>query len=155
MIDVSSLPHGHAIWTYVHADGTNLHLDVTGLRAKFLLNPAFDHKVFDLPLSLDLAKDYIRNNIVSLTRIEELAKRYSQTEPKRIEPILLCDSTKEDTDVYHVDGHHRYVLWALLKVPSIRALCIPYDLWQPFRVIGLPPLTQDALRAMPITKRNY
>lgn len=160
MIDGRTLPHGESIFTHVLSSGENIHIHAGRLRSR-LLNPAFDHQRKLIPCDPKVAHSWIADNVVSPHRVVELLKRHDRLEVlRRMEPVILCTDQHPDPksglpDQFFVDGHHRYVMCAILHLPHIPAYLVPWDFWQSYRIINLPPITRDQLLAMPITKRSY
>lgn len=137
------------IFTHVLPNGTNINIDSSRLHAWCkVMKP----EIFLTPVDPKMARSFVDNNIASQARcIELLAK-------PQLAPIILCkDGTFTDgrPDIFFVDGHHRYVLAYMLKLPFIPAHVLDLDQWQPFLIEGVPPITQEHLLAMPITPRNY
>lgn len=142
------------IFTHVHADGSNIHIASNRVhdwvqRHKATLPTAF------LPVEPRLARSFVTDNIVSLDRVRVLASRIHA---KPLTPVIMAKDgtfTNGRPDVYFLDGHHRYVLYYMLKCPAILAYCLEVDQWKPFQVLGLPPTTRERLKAEPVTPRSY
>ena len=138
------------IFTSVDQDGNNTNIDVTGLYAWCQANKP---EVFLLPMLPGLAGEYIGNKIVDLDRVKELKRR------RHLTPIIMCkDGTYGDDgapNVLLVDGHHRYVLAALMERKHFKAHMLEEEQWRPFQLHGLPTMTQEQLLATPNRKRDY
>lgn len=156
MIDASTLPLGTPIFSHVCDDGENIHILASALRTSVLKIASHTH-IRHVPLDPKLAHDWIATNVVSPQRVSELLRRHR--DPLHdMEPVLLCEAgttTNYLPDVLFVDGHHRYVMCAALRVPLVPCFQIPFAFWQPYRIIGLPNITRDELRRRPITQRSY
>lgn len=161
MIDGTKLPMGESIFTHVLPDGENIHIHAGRLRQRLVSNPAFDHQRKLIPCDPRVAHRWIADNIVSPNRVVELLKRHERLEVlRRMEAVILCTDRDPDPetglpDQFFVDGHHRYVMCSILRLPHVPAYLVPWDFWQPYRITGLPPMTRDQLLSLPITKRSY
>jgi hypothetical protein len=146
----------NGIYTFVDDDGTNIHINAEGLRQWCAANKP---EIFNIPLRPEVAVDMIKNNVISMERVHELAGR------KNLDPIIMCkDGTFGDNggpNIMIVDGHHRYVLicCACAFDPKREKIILGYVLeveqWKPFQIHGLPNVTKEDLIKQPITKRNY
>lgn len=151
MLDGSKYKSGDPIYTFVADDGTNTHIDSKLLREWCLSNKS-SLEVFATPVDPKLALRFQDENIISPVRVFELWHR------RDLDPVIYCKSgtfTDGRPDVMLVDGHHRYTLAAAKAWPVIPAYILELNQWKPFQIDGLPDLTVDFLRAMPITSRNY
>lgn len=144
------------VFTYVQDDGTNINLDVVNLRAWCLTHVGHTHgpKLVRIPVEEVIARHFINDNIASLDRVTELSKRHLAL----LDPVILCrhgfnpDGTQRDM---YVDGHHRYVLAYMLHMKVLPAFFLESAQWSPFQIEGVPTMTKQELRDLPITKRNY
>jgi hypothetical protein len=154
--------HPHSIYTFVTPDGTNIHIDSTALREWCLSTPPLE--VFNVPVHEEQARRLVEvDKAVSLTRLSELFDKGTQAlrdhpgqEP--FDPLIFCKDGKTTDgapDVMLVDGHHRYVLLAMMRIPFFPAYVLSPSEWQPFQLHGLPSYTAEELRNTPILKRNY
>jgi hypothetical protein len=138
------------IFTFVADDGENVHIDSEALRLWCKLAKP---EVFWIPLKYELAKEFVRDNVISVERVAELSKR------KDLDPIIMVkDGTIGENghpNAMLVDGHHRYYLACLAKLEVIPGHFLEVDQWKPFKLNGIPSVTADQLRRMPVTKRNY
>lgn len=154
MIPASSLPPSALVFTHVLESGENINISISHLRSFLRSRPREPHRV---PVDPHMAHSWIKQNIVSTERIEELAARYA-SDPSTFEPVILCHDgsyTNGAPDVFFADGHHRYCIWAFCGVSSILAYLVPEDEWRPYLVSGLRPLTSTELLSLPNLKRNY
>lgn len=153
MIDAHTLPLGEPIYTFVSKDGENINIHVPSIRRKVTTNPAFDAQRTSIPVTWNIVSDILKANAASLSRCKELLNRYLKN-PSAFEPIILCAWADENGGML-VDGHHRYCIAYKLQLPFIPGYVLPYSFWQQFRISGLPDISAEGLRRMPVTKRNY
>jgi hypothetical protein len=159
MIDALTLPHGDAIYTFVSPEGENISIHAGRLRQwQLARTPRPEWSL--APISPALAQRFDRENVTSRGRIATMIGRIrALRNPFWIEPILFAaDGTFTDAgapNVLLVDGHHRYAAFAVLGLPMIPAWIIPPSEWEPFRITGLPDVTAQELRDLPITPRDY
>lgn len=147
-IDAHTLGPLEPIYTFVGADGTNINLAVSPLRAALAASPP---EVVCAPIDGKLALSFCRDNIVDFNRCLTLMRDFRGT--KNAEPIILCHQHEDSSHgVYLVDGHHRYVCHAALRAPYILAYILPKAAWTPFTISGLPNMTQSQLRDLPTHK---
>jgi hypothetical protein len=145
---------GDPVYTFVAEDGTNTHIDSARLRIwceagalSGMLKPCW------VPVEPWIAKKFFADNTVSMTRVLELARGRT-----RLTPIIYAKDggvTNGRPDVMLVDGHHRYCLWAMLGAPACQAYVLAQAQWEPFKIAGLPSITADDLRSMPLQRREY
>jgi hypothetical protein len=140
------------IYTFVADNGENIHIDAESLRKWCLRNKKLE--IHLIPIRVDIAKEMVRDNIVSPERLIELSKRTV------LDPIIMCkDGTfsKENggPNTMIVDGHHRFVLCAMAKMPVIPGYFLEVEQWKPFQLYGIPDMTKEQLIKAPITKRDY
>lgn len=152
MLKPSDMRPREGIFTHVHEDGTNIHIASNRVHdwCQKTRPP-----VAMLPVDAKLARSFVTDNIVSPERIKVLASRM-HTSP--LTPVIMAKDgtfTNGRPDVYFLDGHHRYVLYYILKRPLILSYCLEVEQWKPFQVIGLPSTTREALKAEPVTQRDY
>lgn len=152
MRDGSKYPIGYSVYTYVYDNtGENIHIDVPRLR-KWCLRKR--PQKFMVQVDTNLAMEYVENNIVSNDRVKELLGRWRKNE--KFDPIIIAKSGRSyGPDTYHVDGHHRYVVYAALEIPFIEGWVLPKESWKKYQIINIPTLSHEELRAQPILKRNY
>lgn len=153
MIDARTLPDGYSIYSFVAHDGTNTHIDCSRLREWCLANvPTLNRGL--APVDAALAQQFVQENVVDLDRVFQLQHK------AHLDPIIYCeDGTFSEINggpnVMLVDGHHRYALAALMRRTHIPAFLITLEQWTPFQIINHPDLTEEYLRATPVTKRHY
>jgi hypothetical protein len=141
----------HQIYTFIDREGVNTHIDSVGLREWCLANKP---ETFWVPIDPKLARSFLRNNTISTERVLQLLEKPS------LDPIILVkDGTNSlkngGPNVMLVDGHHRYYFANACRMTMIPGHVLEVEQWRPFIVEGVPPLTQEQLRNMPIMKRNY
>jgi hypothetical protein len=149
VIDHKTLGPLEPVFTFVGNDGSNVNIHSGRLREAVLRSKL---KVTLVPIDLEIAHSYVKENCVRIDRVKELAKR------KNLDPIIYCEDGFTDgiPDVMLVDGHHRYVMAALLQhLPVIPAVICLKEFWKPFQIIGLEDVSADLLRAIPVLKRYY
>ena len=152
-IDFNTLPDKHPIYSFVGNDGVNIHIDSPGLRNWCIKNRP---EVFLSPTDPKLARTFVRDNVVSPSRVIALAMRFTMGE--KPDPIIYCKSgtlTNGRPDVYLVDGHHRFYILSMGEAKYIKAHLLEVHQWKPFQVVGVPKISQDFLRNMPILPRDY
>lgn len=152
MIDGTTLGPREPIYTFIAWDGTNIHIHSSRLRT-WCLEHRKDLEIVGVPVDRNLAHRFLTENVASRERVKELMLRNDA-----LDPIIFCKDntfTEGRPDVMLVDGHHRFVLYAALEIPFIPSFFLDYAAWQPFRIVNIPPIDHEALRAMPITKRSY
>lgn len=155
MLDGSTYPPHYPIYTFVDKAGVNTHIDSPRLRLWCLANernPELEQGL--APVDRELANSFLRDNVVSMSRVIELLGK------EELDPIILCQdgtfsSSNGGPNVMLVDGHHRLVLAAKLKLPQIPAFMVKLEQWKPFQVTNILDLTEEQLLAAPIQKRNY
>lgn len=152
MIDGRTLPEGEPVYTFVAEDGENFHIHAHRLRQHLIKT---SHKIISAPVRKALASQFLAENSISLERVQELMSRLFASDNPKPDPIILCLTPGGDHDVMLVDGHHRYFIHALYKVPVIPAWLVEPPIWQEFRVINIRNLSQDELIAAPLGERNY
>jgi hypothetical protein len=140
------------IYSFVGDDGENIHIDAQSLRRWCMSNKKLE--ICMIPLRVELAKEMVRDNVVSTERIVELSRR------RHLDPIIMCkDGTfsKENggPNALIVDGHHRFVLACLAKMSVIPGYFLNVEQWKPFQLYGIPDMTREQLIKAPITKRDY
>ena len=150
MLKASDYKIGDAIYTFVADNGENFNIDSERLRQWCLSNKP---EIFLVPLRRSLAREMVRNRTVSTERVKQLGLHYVATR-KIPEPIIFC-KTNSRPDVILVDGHHRYVLAVVAKMPLIEAFALERHQWEPFRIHGLPAIDQDQLKDLPLKPRDY
>jgi hypothetical protein len=148
VIDEKTLGPFEPVFTFVGFDGKNVSIHSGRLREEVL---KIQPEVVLIPVNKKIAKSYIDNNCVNLTRVLELLER------EDLDPVIFCENgfTDGKPDVMLVDGHHRYVMCALLDTPHIPAVILYQDFWRRFQIVGLQPVTADLLRKVTPYKRNY
>lgn len=144
------------IYTNVCSDGTNFNIAIELMRRHSVSGEQFTLT----PLRV-AALHYIENNIASIQRVAELAKRPQDS----LGPILLCEAApgytwefelpELQTSAALADGHHRYCLASFRRQPLISVVLYRYSTWRNFVVDGLRDLSRNELLADPITKRSY
>lgn len=140
-----------AIYSFVAPDGVNIHIDSRRLREWCLRTGP---EIALVPVATHVALKYMSDNTVNPDRVSELGNEWIST--GRLEPIILghyCDSPW--SEVLLIDGHHRFVMAALVaRISLIPAFLLRPREWQEFRIFGLPDLTREQLRASPVKTRS-
>lgn len=152
MLQPRDMKLNEGVYTFVTKSGANINVASTRLYNWCENNQAsLARQITMLPVDLSMAKSFLKDNIASLARVQELRSRPT------LSPVILCRSTGSDEipDAMLVDGHHRYVLYALLGRKFILSYLLEPQQWHPFIVEGLSDLTQAQLSAIPITQRSY
>jgi hypothetical protein len=138
------------IYTFVGDDGENIHINAIGLRKWCIDNKP---EILWIPLDYEIAKSFVRDNVISLDRVKELMLR------PNLDPIIMVkDGTfgsNGGPNALLVDGHHRFYLAYKQKKIVIEGYFLEVWQWKPFQLHGLPNMTKEQLRKKPITKRNY
>lgn len=164
MIPSSQLSLSEGIYTYVAKSGENI--DVASERLYRWTQARLDEMgdyFFFVPVDPNLALKFLHSKSVCPFRIQELVSRWGKaggSDSERIKdfsPIIFGEFTDDNCSVLLIDGHHRYTVFALLKIPQIPSLILPRTAWEQFRV-SMPrslALTEAELRALPMKKRSY
>lgn len=148
-------PPGSPVYTYVDANGKNVHIDSKALH-DWCQQAGLECVL--TPIDCDMAMRFLLDNVVSVERVMALATRQDLT------PIIYCMDGQYNNEgrpnVMLVDGHHRYVMMAVRthqahEMPLIPAYVLEPAQWEPFVIEGLPNMSQDMLRAAPLGKREY
>lgn len=153
MIPASHMRPREPIYTWVADDGTNVHIASERLYHWVQTNAA-TLTCGLIPIDFTRGQDYLRDNIASIDRCLELLSR----DPSTITPMIFGERgtyTDGAPDVFHIDGHHRYALYAMCQIPQALAYLLTIDQWKPFQIEGLPNTTQQALAHTPILRRSY
>lgn len=152
MIHFLDMKPREPIYTFIHDDGRNINLASGRMRSWLLasgLPTAF------APVDPEFAKTFMRDNTISIPRLETLTLEYSRLKDPflEIEPIIICHrgtiGANGHPDVYLVDGHHRYFLFSILGLGRIRTWFLQVEQWKPYEIEGLPAMSQAELRAYP------
>ncbi len=142
------------IYTFVEkTTGKNVNIASERLRQWTLTQ---DLEQVLVPVNAPLAQTFVRDNIVSRQRLVELMTRNAMGE--EFAPILFAKdggSTNGAPDVMLIDGHHRLVIAAALGRPFILSQVLEECHWRPFEIAGLPDITDEELKAIPILARSY
>jgi hypothetical protein len=145
-------PIREPIYTFVANDGTN-----TNIASAELFRWTRDHRpklaIHRVPVDQTLAQSFLRDNITTIERCLELA-----TSTKPLTPIIYCHDgsyTEGRPDVFLVDGHHRYCLMGMCRIPFIPAYLLSPKEWKPFEITDLPSITKTQLLNLPNLKRQY
>jgi hypothetical protein len=155
-IHVKELAFKEAIYTHVANDGTTTIVAIDRLWKWVQANKKF-LEVQLVPVDEEFAASFIKNNVVSRERLMELIQRVGRKRYK-LDPIIFGKDGKftyNRPDVFMMDGHHRYVIHAVLNIPLIKAYVLEEIDWEPFKVVGHPDITQEKLKGVPILKRLY
>ena len=139
-------------FTFIDKNGENIHIDSDSLRRWCLGNKELE--IFSIPLQQKLAEEFLLNNVISMTRVLELAKR------DKLDPIIMAKDGTFSPDnggpnVMLVDGHHRYALAVAIGRETIPGYMLEVEQWRPFELKWVPKMTMEQLIRMPLTKRDY
>jgi len=159
MIPFKTIPKGTQIYTWINEEtGENFHIHTPKLRdwiAKQDLHGKLE--ILQTRVHEEIAADFMRVNSVSPERIVQLATE-AMLGKRKLDPIIFCERgtyTNGEPDVMLVDGHHRYMIFAIAKIPMIPCYVLKPRQWMPFRVIDAPDLNIEQLARIPLIERNY
>jgi len=151
MLQAKDYPAGSAIYSYVAPDGTNTHVDSEKLRV-WCAEHSSDLEVLNTPVTAKIAMSFLDGAVIDFRHVERVLAL------PHLDPIIYGDvgtvGANGGPDVILIDGHHRYFAAFLCKVPFIPAYVLKPAQWHPFRIEGLPDLTEGQLRAMPTKPRS-
>jgi len=145
MLHWSQLDPLDTLYTFVDGDtGENCDLASERLRQWCLRTlPAIVH----IPVRADWVCSFMRDGAINQARLCALHAIY--TKGVQMEPIIFCMTDNRTHTGMMVDGHHRYVVAYLEKHRSIMAHTLSRAEWHPFRVSGLPSVTEKELVSEP------
>lgn len=147
MIDASTLLPSEPICTFIDDSGSQIDIAANRLR---LFCKAVSLSVFLIPIDHSFAQTFVTQNVISLSRVDQLRNHFTYELP---DPIIFCITDPLERAGMLVDGHHRYFLASQHRHKMIRAHVLPESIWLPFRISGCKPLTKQELRDIPITHR--
>lgn len=153
-IDGTKLPKLYPIYTFVDKHGVNTHIDSGRLRRSVLRNPPI---LQHIPVEEKLVKQFLETDAVDPQRVRQLLFEWLAG-TRKFDPVILVQDggfTNGRPDVLYVDGHHRYLVAHIAKLPSIPAYVLEPSRWKSFEIRGLPPLTHQRLKEMPLGERHY
>jgi hypothetical protein len=141
------------IYTFVAKDGENIHIDVEALRRWTIKTLP---EIFFLPIDMQLAVSFVEKNTISLARVQYMMNHRDLLDA----PVIFCKDGTYGPDgapnVMLADGHHRFFIKGIiLHEPFIEGHMLEPEQWRPFQMHGLPSLTEQHLRNIPPTRRNY
>ena len=132
-----------SVWDecFTHVD------DTTGVQTTYAVKMLFDHisthedqvEKWSIPVEEHHAKYCIKNRGVEQDRLKILMGNVEYLK----KPIVML--AMPDGSHLLVDGTHRYVCYWMLKVPSIPAYMVPFDVAKPFIIEDAPQMEEDAL----------
>jgi hypothetical protein len=155
MIKIEEMDLFEPVYSFVDRAGEGTHIASARLTAHVSTN-SDKHEIFHVPVDEQLAQRFIDERSVSLHWCHLLMEHMlanSDQDRVKVAPIIFAE-TCDHEGVSHllVDGHHRYVLFAIAKLPLIPAIILPEHVWRMFEIIGHPSISREELRAMPIVK---
>lgn len=143
------------MYSFVGDDGENIHV-ATALLYEWVQRNKANLEIVLTPIDPNRAASYIRTNVVSRKRCIEILRHLRQN--GTLQPMIYAESgtyTHRLPDMYHIDGHHRFVCYAFLNRPFGDSYILQQHQWRPFQIVGVPDLTKDQLERMPIKQRDY
>lgn len=151
MLNADDYPAGSAIYSYVDPEGNNIHVDSEKLR-QWCAKHKKDMVVLETPVREAIAESFLADNVIDLAHVERVFEMPS------LDPIIYGhDGTYNENgfpNVILIDGHHRYFGAYLAKCEFIPAYVLAPEQWHPFRIAGLPDLTEEQLKSMPTKPRR-
>ena len=156
MIEASEMQRFEAIYSFVASDGTNTHIASKRLE-RWTQEHARELEVGLVACERELAQSFVREDSVAVRWCEQMLDSIKERKLtfEDFPPIIFAKDggeTEGRPDVMLVDGHHRYVVHALIGCQFIKAICLEVHQWEPFRIIGLRDQTAEQLRRAPIIK---
>jgi hypothetical protein len=141
MIKLEEMGHMEAIYSFVALNGENLHIASGRVRTWCEKNRP---EVFIIPMDEQLAAQFIVENSVTQARCLWLSKNVEECR----KPVIIgeCKSGPGGHSHYMIDGHHRYVVYAFLKLPHISCHILTESVWRQFTISGVPDITQEELK---------
>jgi hypothetical protein len=143
------------MFSFVGDDGENIHV-ATKLVYEWVQRNKPNLEIVLTPIDPNRAASYIRTNVVSATRCRQMLAHIRKN--GRLQPMIYAESgthTHGLPDLYHIDGHHRFVVYAFLRRPFGESYILEQHQWRPFQITGVPDLTKQQLEDMPIKLRDY
>lgn len=152
MLQYTDLPLMCGIYSFVDDNGHNTHIYVDGIRKWVKDNKPI---VVGGPVDDEIAKDMFKNNVVSEERLKQLLKHPELA----AEPLIygIRDYNKDNhPNVMLIDGHHRYVLAAMAKIPIYPSILLLKSVWEQFQIAGFDKLyTKEKLQATPTWQPHH
>ena len=156
MIDINTMNDPFEnVFTYVGEDGENIQLATD--RAIKWASGANLESVY-VPVETEMAMKYIKENSVSLTWCNSiLAGLLKDPESvNRLPPVIYAqhgnDGPNGEPSHFLLDGHHRYVTFAKIGLPAIKAYLLSQEQWRPFQISGMEEVSREALVSAPCIK---
>jgi hypothetical protein len=128
----------------------NIHVDSEKLR-QWCAAHRSELECLLTPVNPKIASSFLEDNVIDLDHAKEVLKMPA------LDPIIYGLSgtfTNGNPDAILIDGHHRYFLAWVTKHEFIPSYLLKPEQWEPFKIDGLPSLTEEQLRAMP-TKAEW
>lgn len=154
MIPATSLKPLDPIYTFVTPQGVNYNI-ASGLLREWTLKAK--PEVYNVPINKELAKSFFSDNVVSRARIVQLLSEVKGG-TRVLDPVIfaITDIASDGSaNMMLVDGHHRYAVFAVVGLKYIPGHVLERKAWEPFQVEGIPDISKENLKAIPILKRNY
>jgi hypothetical protein len=145
------------MYSFVGDDGENVHI-ASGLLYQWVQRNRNNLETVNIPIDPIRATHYIRDNVVSRKRCREMLEFIRSDKTHTFQPMIYGESgsyTHNLPDLYHIDGHHRYVVYAFLQRPFGESYMLEQHQWSEYQITGVPDLTKQELNRMPIKPRNY
>jgi hypothetical protein len=145
------------MYSFVGDDGENTHV-ASGLLYDWVQRNRANLEVVLTPVDPTRAVSYIRDNVVSKRRCLEMLAWLNTDKNFGFQPMIYGETgtfTRSLPDLYHIDGHHRYVVYAYIGRPFAESYILEQSQWRQYQITGVPDLTKDTLKQMPIKPRDY
>jgi hypothetical protein len=104
-------------------------------------------KVHAIAVRREWVQTFLTQNAINRSRLDALAQKYLHG--AAIEPIIMCYTDRSKDEGMLVDGRHRYVYSFVEGLRRIPAYMLDRAEWHPFRISGLPSMTQEELEKEP------
>lgn len=133
-------------FTFIQKDGSNLNISVKHMRAWLAMQPS--RRINLTPVDPHLVAQLISENAVSRERVKQLHDKYV-VRGERMEPVIIGLTPTGMNDGVLMDGGHRYIFAAAMRLPLIECHILQEREWRPFELVGMPDLTKEELAAVP------
>jgi hypothetical protein len=142
MIKASELELMEMVYSFVSDDGENIHIATTRLLAWCEEN---EPEIVVTPIEAKVAVQFIQERAVSRERCAWFLSHREEL----VKPIIVgeADRAWRGSQVLHylIDGHHRYVVYATLRIPLIKTHILTRDIWTQFQISGIPDISKEQL----------
>ena len=135
MIDARTMQPWDSVYTFVDNAGQNVNI-ASGRLTKHVASASYE--IVLIPVEVRIAQKFCNDNCVAALWIEQMLASCKSLDD--LPPIIFAECLDADmscpvdkTKVSHmlVDGHHRYVLHAVVRAKWIRAIILTPEQWQP------------------------